>query len=325
MQRKKSVKKFSSGSVASGKLNQPLSYVVVFIPALNEEEKIGEVIKKTYNLFKGSEKRGFWVDVIVVDDGSKDKTSEVARKAGAKAVFRHPYNRGLGAATRSGMQEAYRMGADIAVKIDADNQWAPEDIEKTFRPILDNEADVVFGSRFLEGKFKYSATGYTMVGARKWGNKFFPWLLSALTGLKVTDATTGLIAFARKYLANFGLASDYNETQQLIIDAWGRHMRVIEVPCRFNKRTTGRSFISWKYLKKVPVAIFRMMIIAAPLRIFIPLGLFFISLGFITLFMIILGQILIFGKTAMTVFFFVGMQMLLFGLLADQMSQLNEK
>ena len=105
-------------------------YVVVFIPALNEEEKIGDVVKNTYGLFKGSEERGFWVDVIVVDDGSKDKTGEVSRKAGAKLVVRHPYNRGLGAATRSGMQEAYRMGADIAVKIDADYQWDPQDIEK---------------------------------------------------------------------------------------------------------------------------------------------------------------------------------------------------
>ncbi len=302
---------------------KPLSYVVIFIPALNEEEKIAEVIKDTSKLFKGSEKRGFWVDVIVVDDGSRDKTSDVSKKAGAKSVFRHPYNRGLGAATRSGMQEAYRMGADIAVKIDADYQWDPGDIEKVITPILNNEADVVFGSRFLGGYKGYNARDFNLVFARKWGNKFFPWLLTKLTDLKVTDATTGLIAFGRKYLGNFEIISDYNETQQLIIDSWGRHMRVIEVPCTFKPRKTGKSFISLKYLQKVPLAMLRMMIVAAPLRIFVPLGSFFILLGILSLGAIVAGQTQIVGKAGMIVLFSLGLQILLFGFLADQIAQLK--
>lgn len=299
------------------------AYVVVFIPALNEEEKIGEVVKNTYKFFKGSEKRGFWVDVIVVDDGSKDKTGEVSRKAGAKLVVRHPYNRGLGAATRSGMQEAYRMGADIAVKIDADYQFDPQDIERTIKPILDNEADVVFGSRFMKEYKGYKSKDFTLVLARKWGNKVFPWLLRKLTGLPVTDATTGLIAFGRKYLENFELASDYNETQQLIIDSWGRHMRVIEVPCTFKPRTTGRSFISLKYLRKVPISMLRMMIVAAPLRIFVPLGSFFILLGLFALGAVVTGQTQLVGKSGMVILFFTGLQILLFGFLADQIAQLK--
>lgn len=306
-------------------INKPLLYVIVFVPALNEEEKISEVIKNTYKIFKGSEKRGFWIDVIVVDDGSKDKTSEVARKAGAKAIVRHPYNRGLGAATRSGMQEAYRMGADVAVKIDADNQWSPQDIEKTIQPILNNEADVVFGSRFLAGYKGYNAREFNLVLARKWGNKFFPWLLTKLTGLEVTDATTGLIAFGRKYLANFELVSDYNETQQLIIDSWGRHMRVIEVPCSFKPRTTGKSFISLKYLRKVPISIFRMMIVAAPLRVFVPVSLFFFLLGLIATLAVVTGQTIVFGKNSMVIFYLMGLQILLFGFLADQIAQLKER
>lgn len=304
------------------KFNNP-AYVVVFIPALNEEEKIDEVIRKTYKIFKGSEKKGFWVDVIVIDDGSRDKTSEISWKAGVKAVVRHPYNRGLGAATRSGMQEAYRMGADIAVKIDADNQWSPEDIEKTIRPIINNEADVVFGSRFLAGYKGYNAKEFNMVLARKWGNKFFPWLLTLLTGLKVTDATTGLIAFGRKYLENFELASDYNETQQLIIDSWGRHMRVIEVPCSFIPRKSGKSFISWKYLRKVPISILRMMIVAAPLRIFVPISILFFLLGVFAAFDVISSVVTIFGKISMAIFFLISLQILLFGFLADQIAQVK--
>lgn len=310
----KVLKKFNS---------KPPAYVVVFIPAFNEEEKIAEVIKNTYKLFKDSEKKGFWIDVIVIDDGSRDKTSEVAQKAGAKVVIRHPYNRGLGAATRSAMQEAYRMGADIAVKIDADYQFDPLDIEKTIRPILDNEADVVFGSRFMKEYKGYKGKDFTLVLARKWGNKVFPWLLTKLTGLKVTDATTGLMAFERKYLANFEIASDYNETQQLIIDAWGRHMRVIEVSCTFKPRTTGKSFISLKYLRKVPISMLRMMLVAAPLRVFVPLGIIFILLGIVATVSVIFDQFLLLGKTAMVIFFFTGLQILLFGFLADQIAQIK--
>lgn len=110
--------------------------IVAFIPAWNEEEKIESVIKTTRSHYQGSEGRGFCVKILVVDDGSTDSTVEVARAAGADKIVSHSQNLGLGAATRKGMQEAYDMGADIALKLDADFQHDPEDIEKVIRPIL---------------------------------------------------------------------------------------------------------------------------------------------------------------------------------------------
>lgn len=205
-----------------------IPYVVVFIPAYNEEKSIGSVIKKINDLY-GNEKRfGFKIKILVVDDGSTDKTVEVASQLGVSVVS-HPQNRGLGASTRTGLQRAFDLGADIAVKIDADFQHDPDDVFKVIKPIIGDKADVVFGSRFM-GEIKYRMPFY-----RRIGNLFFSYLVSKLTGLKITDGQTGLMAFSKNYLAKFNIISDYNETQQLIIDSWKNHMRILEVPVVFPK------------------------------------------------------------------------------------------
>ena len=241
--------------------NKP--YVIIFIPALNEEGSIGNIISRIKELYGKSDL--FHTDIIVVDDGSTDRTSEVALKSGAKKIIRHPVNRGLGASTRTGMQRAFEMGADIAVKIDADFQHDPLDIENVVRPIIEDEADVVFGSRFL-GEIKYKMPFY-----RRLGNRFFSFLVAKFTGLRITDGQTGLMAFSSRYLKNFDIISDYNETQQLIIDSWSKHMRVIEVPVIFHPRKTGKSFISFKYPFKVLPTLLRFMVTVNPLKLFIPL------------------------------------------------------
>lgn len=285
--------------------------VVVFIPALNEEESIGGVIRRIAELY-GAGEAGFRVQTIVVDDGSTDRTGEVALAAGAVAIARHPYNRGLGAATRTGMQRAYEMGADVAVKIDADFQHDPEDIAKVVAPILEDRADAVFGSRFA------GQINYAMPRHRRWGNAFFTFLTSQITGLKVTDAQTGLMAFGRRYLKVFDIASDYNETQQLIIDAWGKHFRVVEEPVVFHARTTGRSFISLRYPFRVLPAILRTLVRANPLRVFVPPGVILVLLGLLT------GVAVAFdfappivGDATIVILLVGGFQMIMLGLLAD--------
>ena len=293
-----------------------LPYVVVFIPAYNEENSIGEVIGKISKKYISNRERDFILDILVVNDGSKDKTVEIAKKAGIRKIVSHLHNRGLGAATRTGMQTAYEMGADIAVKIDADMQNPPEDIEKIIRPILDDRADCVFGTR-LTGGLQYKMPLY-----RDWGNKFFAWLVSKITGLKVTDATTGLMAFHKKYLKVFNIIKDYNETQQLIIDSWGKHMRVIEVPTDFHKREGGKSFIKmgFKYPANVLPTMLRMYIHFKPLRFFLTIGLFCLVLGIATAIHILLKEETFFGDATITILVIVGFQIIFFGLLADQIS-----
>lgn len=293
-----------------------MPYVVVFISAYNEEDSIADVIKKIKELYVGGENQDYIVETIVVDDGSKDRTAEVARQAGVKKVVIHPYNRGLGAATRTGLETAYEMGADIAVKIDADGQNEAEGIEKVVRPILEDRADCVFGSRLI-GDLKYEMSFY-----RKWGNKFFAWLVSQITGLKITDAATGLMAFHKRYLEVFNIIKDYNETQQLIIDSWGKHMRVMEVSTEFYPRKTGDSFIKMglKYPANVLPTIFRMYIHFKPLRCFLSIGLFFAVLGILNGVFLLAGAYAPLRGPATATLIIVGFQIIIFGFLADQIS-----
>jgi glycosyltransferase involved in cell wall biosynthesis len=232
--------------------------IVVVIPAYNEEETLGMVIDRIRLL-------PLPVEIIVVDDGSTDSTFFVAHSKNV-TLIEHPKNKGLGASTRTGLRRAYEMGCDIAVKIDADMQHNPEDIIKVITPILNDYSDVVIGSRFMGG-LKYKMPLY-----RHLGNKFFSWLVSKLIGQKITDGQTGLMAFHRRYLKEFNMFSDYNETQQLIIDAWRKHYRIMEIPVEFHKRETGKSFISFRYPFKVIPTLVRLFMQSDPLKFFVVVG-----------------------------------------------------
>ena len=294
-----------------------LPYVIVFIPAYNEEGTIREVVEMINKKYRSSDELDYILDIIVINDGSTDRTADIARDSGVKKVISHPFNRGLGAATRTGMHMAFEMGADIAVKIDADYQHDPGDVDKVIRPILEDTADCVFGSRFTGG-LKYKMPLY-----RHWGNKFFTWITGKITGLKITDGQTGLMAFHNRYLKVFTIISDYNETQQLIIDSWGRHMRVMEVPVLFHKRVSGQSFISWRYPFIVLPTIIRLFIHFKPLRVFLTAGLFVIVLGIINGLILMSWPDFILGDATLSVLIIVGFQIIFFGLLADQVSFRN--
>ena len=286
--------------------------VVVYIPAYNEEATIGRIIDTIKETYK--ERKGYKLEVIVVNDGSRDRTTKIALERGVR-VITHPSNRGLGAATRTGMETAREMGADIAVKIDADYQHDPLDIERVITPILEDRADAVFGSRFL-GSINYQMPAY-----RKMGNSFFSWITSKFTGLRITDGQTGIMAFHRRYLDRMQMMSDYNETQQLIIDAWRKNMRVVEVPVVFHKRTAGKSFISLKYPFKVLPNILRLYCHTFPLKIFVPLGSLVLVFGLLVGYFVRVGSITRFGDDSAVILIIMGVQILLFGLIADMISQ----
>lgn len=292
-----------------------MKYVIIFIPAYNEEGSLLGVIKKIREIFEDSEKRGFQIKIIVVDDGSRDETAKIARDLGVEKVVSHLRNRGLGAATRTGMQTSLEMGADIAVKIDADFQHDPADIERVIMPILEDKADCVFGSRFTGG------LEYKMPFYRSLGNRFFSWLTSCISGQKITDAQTGLMAFNRKYLEIFQIISDYNETQQLIIDSLGKNMRIMEVPVIFRKREKGRSFISWRYPLRVMPTILRLFIHINPLRVFVPIGLLIFLVGVILVIPVFTGKISFIGDATIAILILGGIQIIFFGFLADLVSK----
>ena len=187
--------------------------VTIIIPAANEAEKIFNVVR---SLIDAS------YEVVVIDDGSRDNTVLEAERAGAK-VLRHIINRGYGAALSTGNGYALKNNYDMAVHFDADGQHEVEDIKKLTQPIIDGQADVVLGSRFLHPLLFEEGEGGGVPVVRKLLIKsaiLFTWLVS---GLKLTDAHNGLRALSRPGLAKIDCRQDGMSYASEIIDQIGEH------------------------------------------------------------------------------------------------------
>ncbi|GLH64723.1 glycosyltransferase family 2 protein [Parageobacillus sp. G301] len=223
--------------------------VIVFLPAYNEEQSIGEVIRKIPRHFHPCVD----VKVLVIDDGSTDNTVAAAREAGADYIYQMPENRGLGAAVRQGLQECLRLGADIGVMIDADNEYPAEQIPDLLAPIFAGEADYTMGSRFL-------GTIRGMKWHRRLGNYFFTFLQSLLLRTWIYDGQSGMRAFSRQAMEHAEIIHDYNYAQVITLNLVRKGFRVKEVPIRYQVRTTGQSFIKFRaYVTAVLPAIWKEM------------------------------------------------------------------
>lgn len=255
--------------------------LVVIVPALNEAKSIAKTVKGLRSIEDDLKKRHIQMAIHVIDDGSTDKTGDLAHKAGADKILRHRINRGLGAAVRTGLENARKDGFDILIKFDADLQHDPKDILAIIQPILDDEADIVYGNR-------HERIDYKMPFVRRIGNIVFSSLMRHLTGWPIKDSQPGIFAVNKAYLAVSFIPGDYNYTQQVLLDAYHKHMRFAHVPVAFHSRKTGRSFISFKYPFKVIPQILLVIASVHPMRIFVPIGMTFFGLGaFVFLFQII--------------------------------------
>jgi glycosyltransferase involved in cell wall biosynthesis len=250
--------------------------VVVLVPAYNEAAKITETITALAALKQAAPARGIRLRIYVVNDGSKDDTARLARAAGADRVVQHKLNQGLGAAIRTGLAAARTDHAEIIVKFDADLQHDPEDVWSIIQPVLDDEADIVYGNRFLRIE-------YRMPFVRRVGNVVFTRLMAWLTHWPLEDSQPGIFAVNRSYFSNFYLPGDYNYTQQILLDAYHRGMRFAHVPVAFRKRLTGKSFVSLSYPLRVLPQILMVLIGVKPMRVFAPFGIFFLSAAVLTL------------------------------------------
>ena len=177
---------------------------MLVIPAFNEAPRLPSLLGRI-----AAEKTG--LEVVVVDDGSRDATAEVAARAGA-TVLRHPFNLGYGAGLQTGYKYALEVGAKWVVQMDADGQHDPSDIPRLLAPLERGECDLVIGSRFL------APTGYHMGFTRTLGRRFFVALARAF-GIRVTDPTSGLQALGRRVLELYSgdsFPSDYPDVDVLL-------------------------------------------------------------------------------------------------------------
>lgn len=189
--------------------------LIVVIPAYNETENIGLVIKGV---------KKYTRDIIVIDDGSKDNTSQTALQNGAK-VYRHLFNRGLGGTLGTCIKAALLNKADIIVTMDADGQHDPQEIPKLIKPIADGKADVVIGSRFL--------TRQPMPLFRRMGIPFFNLATFLLFGVWSTDSQSGLRAFNKKAAENLQISTGGMEvSSEIIKEIKARKLRLKEVPIK---------------------------------------------------------------------------------------------
>jgi glycosyltransferase involved in cell wall biosynthesis len=219
---------------------------IAIVPAFNEEGNVGRVIEEIRAHDPGFE-------VVVVDDGSRDRTSEVAAEHGA-IVLRLPFNLGIGGAVQTGYRYALENGFELAVQIDGDGQHDPSQLDKLLAPLLAGEADVVVGSRFAEGG-KYAAGR-----SRRLGIRLFAALVSALCRQKLTDTTSGFRAVNRKGIVLFAAdyPHDYPEVEAIVM-AVRQRLRLREVAVSMRLRDSGQSSItplrSAYYVIKVTLAV----------------------------------------------------------------------
>jgi len=189
------------------------------MPALNEEKGLGGVIKDLPKKIEGIDE----IKTLVVDDGSTDRTAEIARENGAD-VISHGTNKGVGSAFHSAVEYALDNRVDILVSIDADRQFNSKQIPEIIQPILKNKADMVTGDRF------HSGMPENMSKTKYWGNKQMSRLISLLSGKKFRDVSCGFRAYGREALLKLNLFGQFTYTQETIMDMVFKGMRVIEFP-----------------------------------------------------------------------------------------------
>jgi hypothetical protein len=202
--------------------------VAVVIPAYNEEDNIGSVLPRIPATVCGVE-----TAVLVVDDGSRDRSGDIARAHGA-AVARHVINRGGGAALRTGYRLMSDSGATVVVTLDADGQHLPEEMSRLVRPVLDGEVDVAHGSRVL---------GHAEPNhyAREMGIVFFNRMVSFITRTKVSDCSNGYRAVRSTVLPQLVLRQEQFHTSEFMIEAIKRGVPAKEIPITVTKRLHGHS------------------------------------------------------------------------------------
>jgi Glycosyl transferase family 2/Type I phosphodiesterase / nucleotide pyrophosphatase len=221
------------------------SRCLAIVVARDEEVAVGAVVAGIPPRACGRD-----IDVLLVDDGSRDATARIAREHGAR-VQSHPVSRGLGAALRTGLELARDEGYAAAVYLDGDGEYDPREFERVLDPVARGRADYVLGSRFLGRRDGMS-------WHRTLANRATSGLLGLLMETVTSDGQTGYRAFSARALAAARIAHDYNYAQVLTLSLWGSGIEPVEVPIRYRRRTTGRSFVRYpEYLARVAPAVWR--------------------------------------------------------------------
>ncbi|HYM61471.1 MAG TPA: glycosyltransferase family 2 protein [Thermoanaerobaculia bacterium] len=291
--------------------------LIVQIPAFNEEKTIGQTLRDLPKRIDGVTA----IETLVIDDGSTDATVDAARKAGATHILQLKPHRGLAAAFVAGIDAALRLGADIIVNTDADNQYHGSDIARLVAPIVKGTAEVVIGDRDV-------ATSPHMSPFKRLLQRLGSWTVGLASGLRIGDVTSGFRAFSRDAAMQINVFNPFTYTLETIIQSGNRNLGVQSVVVRTNPPTRPSRLYrgAGSYLRKSAATIFRVYTLYKPLKTFTAIGsllmLAGVAIGARFLWFLFQGQrgghlqSLILGA----VFLIVGFQTLLIALIADLIS-----
>ena len=289
--------------------------LVIQIPCLNEQATLPVTIADLPKSLPGVTS----IELLVIDDGSSDRTSEVARELGVHRVVRFPARRGLARAFDRGLREALDMGADLIVNTDADNQYVGEDVGRLVEPILSRRADMVVGSRPIQSIRHFSPLKKTL-------QRLGSGVVRALSQSDIPDATSGFRAYSREAALRLTVLTGFTYTLETIIQASQKNITIAHVPIRVNGKTReSRLFRGMgSYITRSLGTMLRVYLMYQPLRFFMTLAALFggasllLFARFLYLFLTIPGQtghvqsLVVAGAIAV-----MGMLLAALGILAD--------
>src|SRR6478672_3629958 len=244
--------------------------LIVQIPAYNEEATIAAALRDIPKKIDGITS----IETLVVDDGSSDNTAEAARKAGATHIVQLKSHRGLSAAFVAGIDACLRMGADVIVNTDADNQYSGADIVRLVSPIVKGSAEVVIGDRDVTNSPHMSAMKKTL-------QRLGSWTVGKASGLSISDVTSGFRAFSREAAMQINVFNPFTYTLETVIQAGNHNLGVQSVVVRTNAPTRSSRLYSGvgTYVRKSVATIFRIYTLYKPLKTFFTIGIVMLLAG----------------------------------------------
>ncbi len=289
--------------------------LIVQIPCLNEEDTLADTVKDIPRVIDGIDQ----VEILVIDDGSTDNTERVARDAGVDHVIRFPRNRGLGYAFKAGFDTCLKLGADIIVNTDGDNQYFGGDVLVLVKPIIEGRADLVIGDRQTEsiGHFSPLKRYLQSVGSRT---------ISRMATLSVPDVASGFRAFSREAALRLSTFTDFDHTAEHVVESGQNRFAVLSVPVRTNPKARESRLFSnlGEFVFRSGIISLRTYARYKALKIFTLFGAFTFVLGALLgvrflyyFFFTAEGELHIQSVVLGAVLLLAGFQMFLTGIVAD--------
>ena len=240
------------------------------VPCLNEETTLPEVLKSIPKSIPGIDE----IEIVIINDGSTDKTVEVAKKYGVKHFVLHPMRRGLAQSFQDGIMKCLELGADIIVNTDGDNQYPSEEIPRLIQPILDGKADMVVADRQVQKIAHFSA-------GKKFFQKFGTWVLNKAANTNLPDGPSGFRAYSREAALKINVLTRFSYAMETIIQAGNSGIAIATLPIQVNPKTRESRLFnsSAEHVMRSGAAIFRAFVMYRPYALFITISVILFVLG----------------------------------------------